>query len=329
MRSPIAVVWHFRVVFPRFIIELYNASREGTQCERLYTLVHNRKGSTMTELRKRMLRDMQLRNFSPETQRGYLNSVAGLAKYYHRSPDLISPVEIQDYVLYLLNERKLAISTCHVIITGLRFFYSVTLGEDKSRAPIAEMKSSRRLPVILSGNELERLFAAVKNIKHRVLLMTAYGGGLRASELVQLKITDIQSDRMMIRVEQGKGRKDRYTLLSKRLLEQLRHYWKIKRPDLWLFPGYSHRQMTREMTYRIYVKATQKAGIKRKGGIHTLRHCFATHLLEAGEDLRTIQLLMGHSSIRTTVRYLQVTSKTLQGTESPLDLLPHSRSKGN
>jgi len=159
--------------------------------------------------------------------------------------------------------------------------------------------------------------------------MTAYGGGLRASELVQLKVTDIHSDRMMIRVEQGKGKKDRYTLLSKRLLAELRSYWRIKRPNFWLFPGRSNQPMTRRMTYHIYVDAIKKAGIKRKGGIHTLRHCFATHLLEAGEDLRTIQLLMGHSSIGTTVRYLQLTSKTLLGTKSPLDLLPNFKLKDN
>jgi site-specific recombinase XerD len=211
----------------------------------------------------------------------------------------------------------------------LRFFYSVTLGEDKSRAPIPEVKNHRRLPNILSGNELEKLFAVVKNIKHRAVLMTAYGGGLRASELVHLKVTDIHSDRMMIRVEQGKGMKDRYTLLSKRLLEELRNYWKVKHPKIWLFPGRSNQPMTRRMTYHIYVDAAKKAGLKRKGGIHTLRHCFATHLLEAGEDIRTIQLLMGHSSIRTTVGYLQVTSKTLQGTKSPLDLLPNSKAQGN
>lgn len=283
----------------------------------------------MTELRKKMIRDMQLRNFSLATQKSYLNSVTGLAKHYHQSPDVISPAEIQDYVIYLLTERKLAIGSCHTIITALRFFYSVTLGEDKSRAPIPEVKNYRRLPNILSGNELEKLFAVVKNIKHRAVLMTAYSGGLRASELVHLKVTDIHSDRMMIRVEQGKGMKDRYTLLSKRLLEELRNYWKIKRPNIWLFPGRSNHPMTRRMTYHIYVDAAKKAGIKRKGGIHTLRHCFATHLLEAGEDLRTIQLLMGHSSIRTTVSYLQVTSKTLQGTKSPLDLLPNSKAQGN
>jgi len=276
----------------------------------------------MTPLRKKMIRDMQLRNLSPHTQKGYVNSVVALAQHYHRSPDQISPEEIQDYVIYLLNVRKIAVGGCHTILSGLRFFYSVTLGQDKSRVPIPKIKNRRRLPDIFSGQELERLFAALTNIKHRVLLMTTYAGGLRVSEVIRLKVTDIHSDRMMIRVEQGKGKKDRYTLLSTRLLEELRRYWRIKHPDPWLFPGRLNQPMTREMAHHIYVKAIKKAGLRRKGGIHTLRHCFATHLLEAGEDLRTIQLLMGHDSIRTTVRYLQVTSKSLQGTRSPLDLLP-------
>jgi site-specific recombinase XerD len=268
-----------------------------------------------------MIRDMQLRNLSPNTQKGYLNAVSGLAKHYHRSPDQIRPEEIQDYLIFLLNVRKLATGSCQTIIIGLRFFYTVSLGEDRARVPLPPIKSSRRLPEILSGNELERIFAATTNIKHRVLLMTAYAGGLRVSEVVHLKVTDIHSDRMMIRVEQGKGRKDRYTLLSQRLLGELRHYWKLKRPNPWLFPGRTNTPMTREMAYRIYVTAVKKAGVQRKGGIHVLRHCFATHLLESGVDLRTIQSLLGHSSLRTTVRYLQVTSKTLQGTRSPLDLL--------
>ena len=283
----------------------------------------------MSQLRQKMIRDMQLRNFSPDTQRGYLNSVSGLAKYYRRSPDTISPEEIQDYILHLLNVRRVAIGSCQTVVTGLRFFYTVTLGQDKSSVPIPPIKNARRLPEILSANELERLFAALSNIKHRMLLMTTYAGGLRVSEVVRLKITDIHSDRMMIRVEQGKGRKDRYTLLSKRLLDELRDYWRIKRPDRWLFPGRANGLMTREMAWQIYVKAVKKAGIKRRGGIHLLRHCFATHLLEAGVDLRTIQLLMGHSSIRTTVRYLQVTSKSLQGTRSPLDLLPTPSEKSD
>ena len=173
------------------------------------------------------------------------------------------------------------------------------------------------------------MFAALRNIKHHVLLMTTYAGGLRVSEVVRLKVTDIHSDRMMIRVDQGKGKKDRYTLLSKRLLEELRSYWQIKRPAVWLFPGIKRQKpLCARMAEKVYTQAVAKAGITRKGGIHTLRHCFATHLLEAGEDIRTIQLLMGHSSILSTVRYLQVTSKTLQGTRSPLDLLavPSDRS---
>jgi integrase/recombinase XerD len=269
-----------------------------------------------------MIRDMQLRNFSPDTKRGYLRSVADLAQYYHRSPDAIGPEEIQNYIIHLLSERNLTVGSCHSIITGLRFFYTVTLGRDGKSVPIPQVKRASRLPEILSAEQLEKLFAAPRNPKHRVLLMTAYSGGLRVSELVRLKVTDIHSDRMMIRVEQGKGRKDRYTLLSKRLLSELRAYWKIKRPPVWLFPGiHLHKPGCARMAQKAYAKAVTKAGITRKGGIHTLRHCFATHLLEAGVDIRTIQLLMGHSSILTTVRYLQVTSKTLQGTQSPLDLL--------
>lgn len=284
----------------------------------------------MSELRKRMIRDMQLRNFSPGTQRGYLRTVAVLAKYYHRSPDTIGPEEIQDYIVHLLSERKLAVGSCHAIITGLRFFYTVTLKQDGASVPIPQVKKITRLPEILGPEQLQRLFAAVCNPKHRVLLMTAYGGGLRVSELVHLKVTDIHSDRMMIRVDQGKGRKDRYTLLSKRLLKELRNYWKIKRPPVWLFPGiHLHKPGCARMAQKVYAQAVAKAGITRKGGIHTLRHCFATHLLEAGENIRTIQLLMGHSSILTTVRYLQVTSKTLQGTQSPLDLLEASSGRPN
>ena len=275
----------------------------------------------MSELRNKMVRDMLLRNFSPETQRGYLTSVTSLSKHYNRSPDKITPEEVQDYIIYLLNVRQITLGSCQTVITGLRFFYTVTLEQDRSRIPLPPIKNCRRLPEILSGDELEKMFAATKNVKHRALLMTGYAGGLRASELAHLKITDIHSDRMMIRIEQGKGRKDRYTLLSKRLLDELRNYWKIKRPDIWLFPGQRNQPMTREMVHHIYVEAKKRANIQRKGGVHTLRHCFATHLLEAGTNLRTIQVLMGHTSIRTTVRYLQVTSKTLQGTRSPLDLL--------
>lgn len=276
----------------------------------------------MSELRKQMIRQMQARNMSPNTQKGYLRAVTGLAGYYHRSPDRISTEEIQDYIAHLLREGGLAVGSCHCIISGLRFFYTVVLEDNGSSTAIPQLKKMTRLPEILSSEQLERLFAAPRNPKHRMLLMTAYGGGLRVSELVRLKVTDIHSDRMMIRVEQGKGRKDRYTLLSKRLLGELRLYWKIKRPAVWLFPGIKqHEPLCTRAAQYVYARAVSKAGIKRRGEIHTLRHCFATHLLEAGQDIRTIQLLMGHSSILSTVRYLQVTSKTLQGTPSPLDLL--------
>lgn len=284
--------------------------------------IYTRKGDIVSQLRNQMIRDMQLRKFAPGTQKTYLNAVKGLANYHHCSPDTLSSRQIEDYILYLFNERKMATGSCYSIFTGLRFFYTITLGRDSSTVPIPPTKKISTLPEILSIVEVERLFSVTHNPKHRVMLMAAYGGGLRVSELVKLKVTDIHSDRMMIRVDQGKGNKDRYTLLPKRLLEELRSYWNIKKPQLWLFPGQpKDRALSCRMAQKIYHIAIKKAGIKRQGGIHTLRHCFATHLLETGENIRTIQLLMGHRSIITTTRYLQVTSKSLQGTQSPLDLL--------
>jgi len=187
---------------------------------------------------------------------------------------------------------------------------------------IPPRKTPQQLPEVLGRQELERLFLCTPNAKHRVVLMTTYAAGLRASEALHLQAKDIDSGRMMIRVRQGKGEKDRYTLLSNRLLEELRCYWRQYRPRPWLFPG---QEATRPLTYRsaiaLFTKAKENAGITKQGGLHMLRHSFATHLLEAGVDTRTIQLLMGHSSIRTTVRYLQLTCKTIGATQSPLDLL--------
>jgi site-specific recombinase XerD len=269
-----------------------------------------------------MIKEMQLRNFSQDAKNGYFYSIKNLAEYYHRSPDKITPDEIRDYIRYLLTERKLAPSTCIYKINAFRFFYCKILGLDKSSVPVPYIKTNSSLPDILSAEEVERLFSVTCQIKYRAMFMTAYGGGLRSTELRHLKVTDIQSDRMMIHVRGGKGRKDRYTLLSKRLLYELRNYWRIERPQDWLFPGkLSNGPMSRRYLQRLYQKAIKRAGIRRKGGIHMLRHCFATHLLEAGVDIRTIQYLMGHSSIKTTMRYLQVTSKSLQGTRSPLDVL--------
>jgi integrase/recombinase XerD len=276
----------------------------------------------MTELRRRMIRDMQARNLAPSTQEGYLWAVAGLAKYRHESPDRIGDEEIHDYIVHLLVERRYKVGTLQSVLTGLRFFYTVTLGRDGKSVPLPSFRGERRLPEILSARELERLFQAAITDRDRVLLMAAYGGGLRVSEVVRLKVSDIQSDRMMIRVEQGKGRQDRYTILPKRLLTELRGYWRVYRPGELFFPGRDlERPLSRRTAQRIYMLATQRANISRGGGIHTLRHCFATHLLEVGVDIRTIQLLMGHRSILTTMRYLQVTRKTLEGAQSPLDLL--------
>jgi integrase/recombinase XerD len=283
----------------------------------------------MTEPRQRMIRAMQLRNFSPATQRNYIDAVVGLANHYNRSPYLITSQEIQDYMLHLLHVRKFTVGSCQTIASGLRFFYIETLGLDNSRVPIPVMRGSRSLPIIHSGDQLERLFAATDNIKHRAILMTAYSAGLRAGEITKLKASDIDSARMAIRVEKGKGGKDRYTLLSNRALEVLREYWRIYRPKQWLFPGYSNKPMSTVNLHYIYTRALKKAGINISRGIHTLRHCFATHLLEDKVDIRTIQVLMGHKLITTTARYLTMTSKALQGVRSPLDLQQDKRSGSN
>ncbi len=276
----------------------------------------------MSQLRDRMVRDMQLRRLSDNTQRVYTHAVFGLAKRYMKSPDQLSDEQVQDYVLYMLNERKLAWSTCDTNVAGLQFFYGVTLGRNSMRLALPPRKSEKRLPEILSAEEVGGLFAAANNLKHRVLLETAYSAGLRVSELVHLKIADIDSDRMMIRVDQGKGKKDRYTLLSPRLLLGLRDYWRQYHPAAWLFPGQNPAlPLDRSSAAKVFDAAKEKAGIHKAGGIHSLRHAFATHLLEAGVEARIIQILMGHRSILSTMRYLQVTRKKLGTTQSPLDLL--------
>ena len=277
---------------------------------------------TMTPLREKMIRDMQLRRFADETKRIYIHAVRELAMHYMKAPDQITDEQIQSYLLYMLNDRKLAWKTVDTAISGLNFFYGVTVGRASTRLAIPPRKSEMRLPEILSAEEIVRLFAAANNIKHRVLLQTAYSAGLRVSELIHLKITDIDSNRMMIRVEQGKGNKDRYTILSPRLLPQLRDYWREYHPSSWLFPG-QHEEfaVARHTASNIFHAAKDKAGIQKVGGIHSLRHAFATHLLEAGVHVRTIQIIMGHKSILSTMRYMQVTSKILGSTQSPLDLL--------
>ncbi len=276
----------------------------------------------MTPMRQKMIKEMSLRRFSEKTQKSYLSSVTGLARYCKLSPEKINKQMIEEYMLHVMQERKLKWGSCNTILVGLRFFYIKMLGLDSLFINIPINKKGSELPEILSSDELERLFTVMTNQKHRTLLMTAYAAGLRVSELVNLKLADIDSKRMMIRVHQGKGRKDRYTILSKRLLKELRIYCKMYSPHLWLFTGRNPEQPLPSGTaQKIYYKAKDRAGIKKGKGIHTLRHSFATHLLEAGVDLRTIQVLMGHSKIMTTTIYLQVSKKHLSSTQSPLDLL--------
>ena len=276
----------------------------------------------MGELRDRMVREMQLRRFAPSTQEAYARAVRGLAAFYHRPPDQLGSEEVKSYLLYLMNERGLDWSTVNTACAGIRFFFSATLGRSDVSASVPPRKTPRRLPEVLSGEEVGRLFAATENLEHRALLMTAYAAGLRVSELVHLQVRDIDGDRKMLRVAAGKGEKDRYTVLSPRLLGELRAYWRAYKPATWLFPGsVVDRPLDRSTAAQVYHQAKEKAGILKRGGIHTLRHCFATHLLEAGVDVRTIQLLMGHRSIRTTIHYVHLTAKKLAGTPSPLDLL--------
>ena len=275
----------------------------------------------MTPLRQRMVEDLRVRNFSPTTQRAYIYAVARFAQHFGKSPELLGPEDIRAYQLHLLS-KQLAWSTFKVSVCALRFLYGVTLGKDWAVRHIPYPRQLRKLPVILSLAELQQFFEAIPNLKHRAALMTAYAAGLRVSEVVALKITDIDSQRMVIHIEQGKGRKDRYVMLSPRLLMLLRTYWKTVRPKEWLFTGYKPNQHLSVRALQVVChNAWQNSGLTKPVTMHSLRHCFATHLLEKGTDLRTIQLLMGHRSLATTGRYLSVATSSICSTASPVDLL--------
>ena len=276
----------------------------------------------MTPLRRKMLNDLVVRGLAENTQKSYLYAVSGLARHYHRSPDQISAQEVQEYLISLHQQRQLSWRSCNAIRHGLRFFYRITLGWPEPHFYIPGAKEASKLPEVLSHKELVRLFTVTTNRKQRALLMTTYGAGLRASEVTHLKVADIDSQRRCIRVQQGKGRKDRYGPLSPRLLAQLRDYWRRYRPAVWLFPGHPNdRPLSRHGAGWIYDRAKTKAGLAKEGGIHTLRHCFATHLLEAGTELPVIQRLLGHTSIRSTMRYLHIAQAQTTATTSPLELL--------
>lgn len=277
----------------------------------------------MTELRQKMIRAMELKNLSHHTRRTYLAAVKGLARHYAKSPDKITPKMIEDYLLYLKHEKKKAPNGCGSVLSGLRFFHKHVMGEELSTN--FSVRKTSRLPEVLTMEDVWKLITSTHNLKHRLILMTAYSAGLRASEVINLKPEHIDSKRMLIKVEAGKGNKDRYTLLSKRLLTELKAYYRKYRPKTYLFPSSFSKRKNQPLSYEsirmVYEKARKRAGIKRGAGIHTLRHAFATHLLEAGHDIRTIQVLMGHRRLSTTIIYLYVSRETLSKIPSPLDLI--------
>lgn len=276
----------------------------------------------MGALRKQMDGDLVVRGRAVRTREAYLGAVAGLAKYYGRRPDRIGEKEVQNYLLHLIEERKLAWSSCNIVVQGLKFFYRVTLKRSEAQFGIPTARQPQKLPQILAREEVARLIELTVHPKHRAILMTTYGAGLRLNELCHLRIVDIDSARMTIRVEQGKGAKDRYTLLSPRLLTELRRYWVVYRPKLWLFTSKDGAHPISDATVqKIFYAAKRRAGIVKDCGIHGLRHAFATHLLEAGVDIHTIQRLMGHGHISSTLRYFHLARKHLAGTVSPLELL--------
>ena len=274
----------------------------------------------MGALREKMIAEMKLRNFSPRTEQCYVAAMVGLARYYGRSPDLLTQEEIRSYLLHL-QERGLSPSSRNVAISGMKFFYHQILGWNEQRLFLPPRKKSWRLPEILSQSEVERLLLATQRHRDRCLLMTAYATGVRVGELVRLKVSDIDSQRMTVKVEQGKGKKDRYTILSQRLLSELRTYWKDHRSQSWLFPNRKGGPLSIDYVQKTYNRAKLKAGIQKGHGIHTLRHCFATHLLEAGVDLVTIKTVLGHNSLQSTQRYLQIRQHRFTTTANPLDLL--------
>ena len=277
----------------------------------------------MTPLRLRMIEDMRVRNLAPNTQRIYVDRVAKFAKYFGKSPHLLGPEEIRTYQVYLTTQKNASPSALNQAVCALRFLYRITLAKTWLIQHIPYAKKPRTLPVVLGRDEVSRFFESIPNLKHRAIVVTAYATGLRVSEVLSLRVSDIDSERMMIRVEQGKGRKDRYVMLSPHLLALLRAYWKIARPQEWLFPGRPpSRPITREMIHKVCMKAGVAAGLTKRAHVRALRHSFATHLLEAGANIRVIQMLLGHRSLRTTAIYTTVSRETVCATASPLDLLP-------
>ena len=276
---------------------------------------------TISPLRRRMTEDMTVRGFTAGTQGGYLAAVENFTAFLGRPPDKSNAEDLRRYQLHMRSIGASATSM-NSTVSALRFFFGVTLSRGDAQAGMTTVREPRRLPVILSPEEVARLLDAAPSLKYRAALSVAYGAGLRASEVASLKLADIDSERMVIRVEQGKGRKDRYAMLSEHLLHLLRAYWKASRPQRWLFPGQNPvNPLTTRQLNRAFHGAKAAAGIDKRVSLHTLRHCFATHLLEQKVDIRVIQVLLGHKKLDTTARYSQVASTTLRAVRSPLEHL--------
>ena len=275
----------------------------------------------MSPLRRRMIEDMKIRNLSPATQRCYVHAVAKFSRYFKRSPDGLGLAEVRAYQVHLVS-RGVSWDGFNQAVCALRFFYGVTLGRSAMVERIPYARKLRHLPVVLSTDEVARFLAGVPNLKHRMALTTAYAAGLRVSEVVRLKIADIDSARMLLRVEQGKGGKDRYVMLSPQLLRILRAYWRLAKPAAWLFPGRQGDRPVGTGTLQAARRvAAREADLGKPVTVHTLRHSFATHLLEAGTDIRIIQVLLGHGRLATTAIYTRVATNVIAGTPSPLDRL--------
>jgi site-specific recombinase XerD len=271
-----------------------------------------------------MTEDMQVRNLAINTQMSYLQQVSQFARHFHRSPELLGPEDIRAYQVYLTNEKKLAPGSILIAVAALRFLYKVSLKRDwPFEDVIPAPHKPQKLPVILSPEEVLQFLDCVGNRKHRTILTTCYAAGLRISEAVCLTAPDIDSARMVIRVVQGKGQKDRYVMLSPKLLEILREWWRAAKPKPWLFPGdIPGQHISTDAVEQACQKARRRCPIPKPTTPHSLRHAFAVHLLEAGTDVRTIQLLLGHRSLATTARYLRIATSKVCSTSSPLDLLP-------
>ena len=275
----------------------------------------------MGRLYDKMKMDLELKNFSPKTVSCYLHWMVQFVRHYDRSPVDMGEDEIRKYLYHLIKVKKVSQSSINQAYSAMKFFYTTTLEREWNPLRIPRVKNGKRLPIVLSMEEVERLLGCIDNLKHLTILTTIYSGGLRVGEATRLKVSNLDSKRMTIRVEGGKGNKDRYTLLARHTLALLRTYWKVYRPDDWLFPGADPDEPISTASVRtVFKKALQKAGIAKKATVHTLRHSFATHLLESGTDLYYIQHLLGHTTAKTTSVYLHITGKDLARVRSPIDL---------